>query len=116
MTEVTKSDRLQAELDLVKDLNDLFEAYTETYPELEQTLSTVFINFSLRSMLFASDPLIMSETVSASLAAWMTFSRKLSEQQDAEDMEPQRIQVLSRTDEDVSPELLFMDTFDVKPN
>ena len=116
MTEDTR-ERLEAEQELVKDLDDLFEAYKDSFPEIQTELSTVLVNYGIRSLLFCSDPLVMSEAVSASMTAWMSFARKLTEEEDNEEPTTvQRIQVISRDDEAPDPELLFMDVTNEKPN
>lgn len=115
MTEKTK-ERLEAEQELVKDLDDLFDAYKDSFPEIQPELATVMVNYGIRSLLFSSDPLVMSEAVSASMTAWMSFARKLSEEDMEEETTVERIQVISRNDEGPCPELLFMDVTDEKPN
>lgn len=117
MTEDAR-ERLEAEQELVKDLDDLFEAYKDSFPEIQTELSTVLVNYGIRSLLFCSDPLVMSEAVSASMTAWMSFARKLTEEEDdgEEPTTVQRIQVISRDDEGPDPELLFMDVTNEKPN
>ena len=106
MTEDAR-ERLEAEQELVKDLDDLFEAYKDSFPEIQTELSTVLVNYGIRSLLFCSDPLVMSEAVSASMTAWMSFARKLTEEEDNEEPTTvQRIQVISRDDEAPDPRAL----------
>ena len=114
-----KKERIEAELAFVEDLNELWDTYKETYPNLHLELATASLNFSFRSILFQTDPMVMAETVSSSLAAWMAFSRHLTEEEE-DAQEPgyrmERVQVISKDGEVPDPELVFMDVTDEKPN
>lgn len=112
----SNNDRRDAEAAFVEDLNELWEEYKETYPEFTLELATSSLNYSIRSILFQTDPMIMSETVCASLSAWLSFSRQLVEEEEEPEVTTQRVQVISREDTMPDPELLFMDVTDKKPN
>lgn len=116
MTDTKQKERIEAELAFVEDLNELWDTYREAYPDLELELATANLNFSVRSILFSTDPMVMCETISSSLAAWMAFSRKLTEEEMDEGTSVQRVQVISRTEDAPDPELLFLDIKGVKPN
>lgn len=112
---MTDQDRILMQQDLVRELDEVVCDYHEKFSEDEEAVSVTVLNFAIKSLLFRTDPLIASELVSSSLAAWMAFARKLGEEES--DEVNYSAQLISWTeDAEPDPELLFMETDGVKPN
>ena len=97
--------------DMVTELDELMEEYEEKFKG-DMTATSTLINYAIKLLMFKYDPLITSEVVSSSLSAWMQYARHRAEELD-EDVE---MNVVYTTDEEIDPELLFLDTEDLKPN
>ena len=104
-------DHILLQQEMVTELDEVFGAYDERFEDDPMQASITLLNFAVKSVLFKTDPLIASELVSSSLAAWMSFARKLSQEEEGE-----TVTVYSFDDTELSPELLFFDTDDEKPN
>tara|TARA_A100001015_G_scaffold123165_1_gene136541 strand:- start:4359 stop:4706 length:348 start_codon:yes stop_codon:yes gene_type:complete len=107
----------QLQQKIAEDLTDFFNEIVEAQPELEQEIATSFLNFSLKSILFSSSSSEMAEITTSSLTAWLTFSRKLMEQEMAEaDPLFEQFELVSSSSDAPDPELLFMDIEGLDPN
>lgn len=116
MSKPTVLEELQQKI--AEELTDSFNEIVEAHPELEQEIATSFLNFSLKSLLFSSPfPAQMAEITSSSLAAWLTYSRKLIEQEmSEEEISVEQFELVSSSSDAPDPELLFMDIEGLDPN
>lgn len=99
--------------ELIAELEDLLVDYEEAFED-DMQVSITLINYAIKSLMHKSDPLIASELVSSSLSAWMSFARKLSEEEMS--VAVATVALAETEDAEISPELLFLDVDGVKPN
>ena len=111
----SKRQLVQLQAEITEKLNDSFVDLLDQYPEFEEEIAISFLNYSLKSILFASSPSEMAQTTTSSLSAWLSFAHKLEEQEMAETGE-EHVLFESSSSDAPDPELLFMDTTGLEPN
>jgi hypothetical protein len=99
--------------ELIAELEDLLADYEEAFED-DMQVSITLVNYAIKSLMHKSDPLIASEIVSSSLSAWMSFARKMSEEEMS--VAVATVAFAETEDAEISPELLFLDVDGVKPN
>ena len=111
----SKQQLIKLQADTAEQLSELFSDALQKYPEFEKEIAVSFLNYSLKSILFASSPSEMAQATTSSLSAWLSFAQKLEEQEMAE-IEEERVVFESSSSDAPDPELLFMDTTGLEPN
>ena len=103
-----EEENIELQQAMVNELEEVLADYDSRFGDMVAV--TTLINHAIKSAVFKYNPLIASELVSSSLSAWMSFARNATEEELKESY------IVYNTDDEIDPELLFLDTDDLKPN